>query len=252
MLTRRAGAVLEAAIERPCIGVAELEALDALLGQVEADPSVRAVVFHSTAPVGFGTGVDLAALAVALGTRGVDDWIARAGAVFDRLESLPVLTVGALHGVTFGGALEWALCLDVLVAERGTRFALPELRLGLIPGFGGYGRLCRRSGESLARELLLTGRSIGTRRALDRGLVASVVPEDEALPAALAIAEGAAGIERAAMAAAKRLVQAGPSDVRVTERSVLADRLADPDTRDLILQTLERSDPWKHLPPSRT
>jgi enoyl-CoA hydratase/carnithine racemase len=232
------------------IGPEMLAALEGVVGEVEDDPSIRALVFSSTARLGFGTGADLPALAEALGDDSLTDVVTRAGRLFERLESLPVLTVGALRGVTFGGAFEWALCLDVLVAEAGTRFALPELRLGLIPGFGGYRRLCRRGGESLARELLLTGRTVGTRRALERGLLTAVVPRGEGVSCALGFADAAAGITREPMRAAKILAAAPPVDRAATEAAVLHERLAAADTRDRLTETLNRNDPWKHLPPS--
>jgi enoyl-CoA hydratase/carnithine racemase len=258
MLIERDDTVLHVVLDdQPgnAIGPATIEGLERVLDDVESDPTLRALLFSSTARLGFGIGADLPGIARALGSSegsALQAWTTRAGRAFERLEALPVLTVGALRGVTFGGAFEWALCLDVLVAEKGTRFALPELRLGLIPGFGGYRRLCRRGGESLARELLLTGRTIGTRRAMERGLLSTVVPRGEGTDCALGFARQAAGIRRDAMTAARQLVQADPSRRQDVEAAVLKHRLQAPDTHELLTETLHRSDPWKHLPPSTT
>jgi len=71
-----------------------------------------------------------------------------------------LVTVAAVHGVVFGGGFELALTCDMIVADRTARFCFPELRLGLIPGFGGIPRLKRDLGNGLVRDLLMTGRSI--------------------------------------------------------------------------------------------
>lgn len=228
-----------------------LDQLDALCERVERDASVRAVQFTSSAPKGFGEGADLTALAQALadGTA-LDGWVERAHRVFARLDRLPVLTVGVLRGVVLGGALEWALCLDVLVAEQGCRLGLPELRLGLVPGFGGLARLERRCGQGLARELLLTGRTLGARRAFERGLVDHRVPAGEGVSLADALCLGNQTVPRAVTAAAKALLAEGVTDALHRERVVLRARLADPVTKAALQHTLTRSDPWKHLPSS--
>ena len=84
----------------------------------------------------------------------------RIHAVMNALDMLPMTTVGVVRGVCFGGGFELALTCDVLIAEKSARFAFPELRLGLIPGFGGIPRLRRDVGNALIRDLLLTGHGI--------------------------------------------------------------------------------------------
>ena len=76
------------------------------------------------------------------------------------IDAAPLTTIAAVHGVTFGGGFELALACDLIVADKMARFCFPELRLGLIPGFGGIPRLKRDLGNAVVRDLLLTGRSI--------------------------------------------------------------------------------------------
>ena len=82
----------------------------------------------------------------------------------------PLTTIAAVHGVTFGGGFELALTCDLIIADKMARFCFPELRLGLIPGFGGIPRLKRDLGNAVVRDLLLTGRSINATKAQAVGL----------------------------------------------------------------------------------
>ena len=101
----------------------------------------------------------------------------------------PLTTIAAVHGVTFGGGFELALACDLIVADKMARFCFPELRLGLIPGFGGIPRLKRDLGNALVRDLILTGRSINATKAQAVGLVSQITGEGEALRVARATAE---------------------------------------------------------------
>ena len=118
-----------------------------------------------------------------------------AAEVFDTLDTAPLTTIAAVHGVVFGGGFELALTADLVIADKTARFCFPELRLGLVPGFGGIPRLSRDCGNALVRDLLLSGRSLGAARAHELGLVSQLVPRGEALAAArqeLALAKAAA------------------------------------------------------------
>ena len=90
--------------------------------------------------------------------------------VFHTLDVAGLATFAAVHGVCFGGGFELALTADQIIADRTARFAFPELRLGIIPGFGGVPRLERDVGNAVVRDLLLTGRSLSARRAHELGL----------------------------------------------------------------------------------
>src|SRR6266566_4354159 len=102
----------------------------------------------------------------------------------NEIGSTPVVTIAAVHGVCFGGGFELALACYIIVADKMARFAFPELRLGLIPGWGGIPRLKRDLGNAFIRDLLLTGRSVNAARAHSVGLVAQLAAEGESLKVA--------------------------------------------------------------------
>ena len=99
---------------------------------------------------------------------GVRDFLERIHGVMNAIDAAPLTTIAAVHGVTFGGGFELALACDLIVADKMARFCFPELRLGLIPGFGGIPRLKRDLGNAVVRDLLLTGRSINATKAQSR------------------------------------------------------------------------------------
>src|SRR5260221_14395279 len=106
--------------------------------------------------------------------RGVREFRERLHSVMNGFDAAPLTTIAAVHGVCFGGGFELALVCDVIIADKMARFAFPELRLGLIPGFGGIPRLKRDLGNGFVRDLLLTGRSVNATRAQAVGLVAQL------------------------------------------------------------------------------
>jgi enoyl-CoA hydratase/carnithine racemase len=202
---------------QPCneIGSHSLEALERfvewLSGQVE---SPRALILHSTVPAGFSAGADLRELHDRMRQEDASDRAAGVRAFLERIhrvlaaiESAPIPAIAAVHGVTFGGGFELALACDLIVADRTARFAFPELRLGLIPGFGGIPRLTRSVGSHVVQDLLLTGRSINAMKALEIGLVSQVAAPGEALTLARDVARQIAKLDPEAVGAAKQFVK---------------------------------------------
>jgi len=157
------------------IGTAMLDELEQFVAALPAlAPDVSACIFSSAQKHGFSAGADLRELyerAEPLPERergvGVREFLQRIHAAFNVIDAAPFVTIAAVHGVCFGGGLELALVCDLIIADKMARFAFPELRLGLIPGFGGIPRLKRDLGNGFVRDLLFTGRSechSGTRR----------------------------------------------------------------------------------------
>lgn len=124
-------------------------------------------------------------------------------AVTERLESLQVPVIAAVNGFALGGGCELALACDFIYASEKASFGQPEVNLGLVPGFGGSVRLPRRVGNSMARELIFTGRRIKADEALRIGLVNRVVPADELIDQARATIEEIAAVAPTAVANAK-------------------------------------------------
>lgn len=114
--------------------------------------------------------------------------LARLGqAVFGRFATSPKPVVAAVNGFALGGGLELAMACHVRVAAEGARFGQPEVKLGLIPGYGGTVRLPRLVGPGMAAQLLLTGELVDAAEALRIGLVTRLVPADDVVPAAVAM-----------------------------------------------------------------
>ena len=127
---------------------------------------------------------------------------------FSRLDDLRVPAIAAVNGVALGGGLELALACDLIVAGERARLGLPEITLGLIPGFGGTQRLVRRCGLARARELVYLGSMVGAAEALRLGIVDRVVPDDLVADEAAALARELALRAPVALRQAKRATRA--------------------------------------------
>ena len=120
------------------------------------------------------------------------------------------LSIAAVDGFALGGGCEMAAACDFIVGSRSSRFGQPEIKLGVIPGFGGTQRLTRRVGESRARYLVLTGELIKGEEAHVIGLIDKLVEPGEALPSAFQLAEKMASeYSMAACRSAKRVIEEG-------------------------------------------
>ena len=177
------------------LSTALLERFGEILDEIERDDGVRAAVIASRAPGSFLAGADIREFLRFAGPDEVRAIIAQGHDLLARLESAGTPVVAAVHGACMGGGLELALACRAIVASdhADTRFALPEVRLGLLPGLGGTQRLPRRVGLPAALDMALTGRSVYARRARRMGLVDATVPPEGLLAAALQAARGLAG-----------------------------------------------------------
>jgi len=135
---------------------------------------------------------------------------ARAGHdTLDALEALPIPVIAAVNGFALGGGCELALACDFVYASESAKFGQPEVKLGVIPGFGGTQRLLRRVGSAMARELVYTGKTISAAEALALGLVNRVVPQAELKDAVRAVAASIAEMGPLAIAEAKKVIREG-------------------------------------------
>jgi enoyl-CoA hydratase len=209
--SERRGPVELLTLDRPkalnALDRATLEELLDCCERLGADTSVRAVVLTGEGRA-FAAGADIAEM------RGLDaqqaEAFSRLGhAAMDALESLAAPTLAAVSGFALGGGCELACACDWIYASETARFGQPEVNLGLIPGFGGTGRLVRRVGSAWAKELVLGGEPIDAETALRIGLVNRVFAPDVLLESALEAAEKIAGKGPLAIAAAKRVILQG-------------------------------------------
>ena len=254
-----ADGVIELALDRaPAneIGLAmldDLERFDAALPELES--RVSALLLYSKQSAGFSAGADLRELYTlaqqmdaASSAKGVREFLERIHAVLNRLDMSPLTTIAAVHGVCFGGGFELALTCDLIVADKMARFCFPELRLGLIPGFGGIPRLKRDIGNGVVRDLLLTGRSINATKALAVGLASQVAAEGEALRVARTTAAQVTKFDRATAAAAKRFIKPLPVDELRREIDIFCELFTQPAVMQGLRKFVEDTSAHPYLP----
>lgn len=177
------------------------------LEKVAQDSSIRVLVFSGQGR-SFMAGADVSNFLDMdpLAARG---FAQRAHDLLALLEGLPIPVIAAVHGYALGGGFEIALACDFIYAAAGTKFGLPEITLGFIPGVGGTQRLARLVGRSLAKEMIMTGRFLDAEAARTLGLVAQVFPEETLLKETKNIAEALAKKGRLALRSAKQAVDRG-------------------------------------------
>jgi len=176
-----------------------LAELDLLLGEIESQPDIPGVVIRSGKPSGFIFGADVREFQGLSDAAEAGRLAARGQALFQRIEDLPCPTVALLNGYTLGGGLELALACRYRVAVESYErcIGLPEVQLGIHPGFGGSVRTITTMGPVRALDLMLTGRSLSPFEARAAGLVDRVAPEGEAEAAALKLLLRAPAARRA-------------------------------------------------------
>jgi enoyl-CoA hydratase len=251
--------VIELALHRaPCneLGSASLQELENFAADLQRiQESAHALVIYSKLKSGFCAGADLRelyhrsqAMDKASALRGVRDFLERIHRVLNLIDAAPLTTIAAVHGVTFGGGFELALACDLIIADKMARFCFPELRLGLIPGFGGIPRLKRDLGNAVVRDLLLTGRSFNVVKAQQIGLVSQVVGEGESLLAARATAAQLGKFDRATATAAKRFIKPVPHDELRQEIDLFCELFARSAVQAGLRKFIESTDAQPYLP----
>ncbi len=199
-------------IQRPeklnALDRATVQELDRAVGEAGGDPSVAVLILTGAGDKAFVAGADIGELESLTPVEGTA--YARSGqAVFTRLERLGKPSIAAINGYALGGGLELALACTLRLAAETARLGLPETSLAIIPGYGGTQRLSRLIGAGRALELILGGESIDAREAHRIGLVNRVVPFQELLPAAEALARTLRSRGPIALRCALQAVQEG-------------------------------------------
>jgi enoyl-CoA hydratase/carnithine racemase len=238
------------------IGTAMLVELEMFVAAFPTlSPETSACIISSARKEGFSSGADLHELyerAAGLSDRerlvGIREFLERVHAVLNSLDAAPFVTIAAVHGVCFGGGLELALACDMIIADKMARFAFPELRLGLIPGFGGIPRLKRDLGNAFVRDLLLTGRSINATRAQAVGLVAQLAAEGEALRIARATAGQITKFDAVTRAAAKKFIKPIPHEELRREIDLFCELFTRPAVMAALKKFVESTDAMPYLP----
>ena len=207
ILTARDGAVGIITLNRP-------EALNALNSQVtaelaeaveemERDGEINAIVLTGSDKA-FAAGADIKEIRDKSFIEVFDEQFITA--TWERIARCRKPTIAAVSGHAIGGGFELAMMCDIIIAAECARFALPETKIGIIPGAGGTQRLTRVAGKALAMDMILTGRRLTAEEARACGLVSRVVPDGEHLATAVAVAQEIARSSRPILMIAKEAV----------------------------------------------
>ena len=179
-----------------------------------ADASVRSILISGAGDKAFVAGADIAEFAGLTPAQGEE--LARLGhqSVFNVIENSPKPILAAINGFALGGGLELALACHLRIASTKAKLGLPELSLGLIPGYGGTQRLSKLIGKSKAMEFILLGTQITPEQALSTGLVNEVVAPDELIPYSRNLLEKISKKSPLSIAAAIRAINASDNELK--------------------------------------
>jgi enoyl-CoA hydratase len=192
------------------------EMIATYITQLDADPEILCIIITGSGD-SFAAGADLRDLA----KRGASEMLARnTHKVWQSISACSKPIIAAVKGYAWGGGCELAMHADIILAGESASFAQPEIKVGIMPGAGGTQRLVRAIGKSRAMKMLLTGKPINAQEALQYGLVADVVPDDQLFQVALDMAVTIGRMPPLAVSQIKEVVSAG-MDVPLSTALVL-------------------------------
>jgi enoyl-CoA hydratase len=208
------GAIATVTIDRePVLNALSSKVISELMhlaGELEVSEEVRVVILTGAGDKAFVAGADIAEM-VDMTPVQAAAFAQMGGALGNEIEASEKAWIAAVNGFALGGGCELALACDFIHASDRAKFGQPEVKLGVIPGFGGTQRLPRRVGVAKAKELCMTGDPIDATAALRIGLADAVWPHDELMGQVRALADRIAGNGPLAVAEAKRLIHLGQS-----------------------------------------
>lgn len=185
-----------------------LREFESTLDELARNDQVKVIVLTGSGRC-FIAGADIRVLAGIVSSRKGKEMALTGQGVCNKIEALTKPVIAAINGACLGGGLELALSCHIRLAAGGIRLGLPEINLGIIPGYGGTQRLLRVIGQSKATELILTGDSLSAEDAMTLGLVSRVYPAADLLHQAVALARRIASKGQMAVRAALKAIQQG-------------------------------------------
>ena len=208
----RQGEIAIVSLNRPdklnAISRAMLLELIEIFKNAGEDPGLRAIILTGAGDRAFSAGTDLAELINVAGDAALN--VAEGGQrLCDYVESCPVPVIAAVNGIAAGAGCELALASHIRIASPTASFSLPEIKLGIIPGYGGTQRLAREVGHGRALEIMLTARSVGSDEAFRIGLVNRIAPAGALLAEAQRLAREIAQMAPLAIRACLQAVTKG-------------------------------------------
>ncbi len=202
-----------------------LAELSRALDEIAADEGVRVLVLTGAGEKAFVAGADITELATFTALQ-AKVFSCAGHAIIAKLQELPIAVMAAVNGFALGGGSEIALACDFIYAAENAKFGLPEINLGLIPGFGGTQRLPRLVGANRAKELIFTGKMISAAEAAQIGLVNKVVPSAGLMEEVLKTARDIAAKGRVSLRAVKQAINRGLNTDLATGCSIEVDAFA--------------------------
>ncbi|MFH2093888.1 MAG: enoyl-CoA hydratase-related protein [Pseudomonadota bacterium] len=220
--------------------------LDHALDMVRDTPQIKVLILTGSGDKAFVAGADISELVKMNPLEG--KFFSRKGqAVFSKLENLPIPVIAAVNGFALGGGLEAALGCDFIYASQKAVFGLPEMNLGLIPGFGGTQRLARLIGANQAKEMIFTGKTISAQQAFELGIVNKVCTPETLMNEVLETARLIASKGKVALRSAKEVIHNGLNTDLETgcriENDVFGLTMASPDAKEGTTAFLEKRKP---------
>jgi enoyl-CoA hydratase len=185
-----------------------LQEVELALRFLSHNSQLRALIVTGAGEKAFVAGADIAEM-VNFTPNEAREFAGVGHRVFHLMESLSIPTIAAVNGFALGGGCELALCCDLIYASEKARFGLPEVSLGVIPGFGGTQRLTRLVGRVRAKEMIFTGDIIDAAKARDIGMVLEVIAPDKLMDHCRTVAQKMMKKGPLAIAQAKRIIEFG-------------------------------------------
>lgn len=182
--------------------------LDTALDQIRENADIKVLILTGAGDKAFVAGADIAEL-VQMNPLEGKVFSRKGQKVFSKIEDLPIPVIAAVNGFALGGGSEAALACDFIYASDRAIFGLPEITLGLIPGFGGTQRLARCVGINRAKEMIFTGKNIKAQEALELGIVNTVCEHENLMADVLKTATLIASRGMVALRSAKEVIQNG-------------------------------------------
>jgi enoyl-CoA hydratase len=218
-----------------------LAALEDAVTQAEQSRQVRVIVLAAAGEKAFCVGADILAWTALSPLAMWSEWVRRGHRIFERLERAKQPVICAIQGFAYGGGLELALACDIRVVTDSARFAMPEVKLGTVPGWGGTDRLPKLIGSARAKQMIFTGEPISADVAERWGLANEVVPVVSLSDRVTELAEKIAGNAPVAVQTAKQLI-ASPSSATVESLAAAVNAFSD-DAREGLAAFREKRSP---------
>ena len=228
------------------LNTALLEELADALDSIGKDETIRVLILTGAGEKSFIAGADITEIAT-LTPLGAKKFAQFGQDIISKLQGLAIPVIAAVNGYALGGGCEMALACDFIYASEKAIFGLPEITLGVIPGFGGTQRLPRLIGANRAKEMIFTGKHLTAAEAKEIGLVNKTFAPEELMNAATEVAKTIAAKGKASLCAAKQTVSQGLNADLVTglgiERDAFALCLANADAKEGTSAFLEKRKP---------